>query len=159
MSLFHQGFIMHLGHRGNGCTGQSATWEDERDDEVDNGELEPLGEEDEDEGWAENEVLIVHSMGIFHHTVRWCMCSGDPPDKPMQLFQSGLFPATFTNTSTAFTFDVLDHFYIDAMECKTAAMSFMAKVRRFTNNAFPHKVLVSQAASMTDRNGIILKAW
>src|SRR5882724_11043610 len=37
---------------------------------------------------------------------------------------------------------VLDHFYMDAMECKTAGLSFFQKLRRFTNNAAPASVPV-----------------
>ncbi|KAI6163445.1 hypothetical protein EDD17DRAFT_1756453 [Pisolithus thermaeus] len=33
-----------------------------------------------------------------------------------------------------------NHFLIDALECKTSAMSFYQKLKRFTNNAFPEKV-------------------
>jgi hypothetical protein len=36
----------------------------------------------------------------------------------------------------------LDSFEIDALECKTSAMSFFNKLRRQTNNAFPHRVPV-----------------
>ena len=43
----------------------------------------------------------------------------------------------------AFTFEVLDHFHIDAMECKTAALNFYNKLRRLTNNVFPTTAPVS----------------
>jgi hypothetical protein len=56
-----------------------------------------------------------------------------------------LFPASHQRPETAFTFDALDHFYIDAMECKTAASSFIKKICRLTNNAFPHTVPVSSS--------------
>ncbi|KAG2108609.1 uncharacterized protein F5147DRAFT_799314, partial [Suillus discolor] len=58
----------------------------------------------------------------------------------LQLLQAGLFPASTTRPRTAFTFEVLDHFLIDALECKTSAMSFFEKIRRLTNNAFPDTV-------------------
>src|SRR5882724_5156917 len=35
-----------------------------------------------------------------------------------------------------------DHFYMDAMECKTACLSLFQKLRRFTNNAAPASVPV-----------------
>ncbi|KAI6101699.1 hypothetical protein EDD16DRAFT_1525810 [Pisolithus croceorrhizus] len=50
-----------------------------------------------------------------------------------------LFPASISKPKTAFTFDVLDHFLIDALEYKTSAMSFYQKLKRFTNNAFPER--------------------
>jgi hypothetical protein len=39
----------------------------------------------------------------------------------------------------------LDYFEIDVLECKTSAMNFFNKLRRQTNNAFPHRVPVSLA--------------
>jgi hypothetical protein len=86
-------------------------------------------------------LVIVHSTGVFQQKVRWCGCTG-PQDHHLQLLRCRLFPASFTRPRTAFTFDVLDHFHIDSMDCKTAAMSFFAKLRRFTDNAFPHTVQV-----------------
>ncbi|KAI6115546.1 hypothetical protein EV401DRAFT_1889521 [Pisolithus croceorrhizus] len=50
-----------------------------------------------------------------------------------------LFPASISKPKTAFTFDVLDHFLIDSLECKTSAMNFYQKLKRFTNNAFPER--------------------
>src|SRR5882724_7617362 len=66
----------------------------------------------------------------------------DLPPHHIQLFRHGLFSASVIHPKTAFTFDVLDNFYMDAMECKTAGMSFFQKLRRFTNNAAPASVPV-----------------
>jgi hypothetical protein len=60
----------------------------------------------------------------------------------VQLLRAKLFPASFIHPETAFTFDVLDHFRIDALECKTAAMNFMSKIARISNEAFPATVPV-----------------
>ena len=60
----------------------------------------------------------------------------------MQLFYDSLFPASSDQPLSAFSFVVLDYFYIDAMECKTAAHSFFRKLCRMTNNAFPNNVPV-----------------
>ncbi|KIK75187.1 hypothetical protein PAXRUDRAFT_173522 [Paxillus rubicundulus Ve08.2h10] len=38
---------------------------------------------------------------------------------------------------TAFTFDVLDHYHIDNLECKKTPMSFFAKLRRLTFKGTP----------------------
>jgi hypothetical protein len=40
----------------------------------------------------------------------------------------GLFAASLQRPETAFTFNVLDYFHIDAMECHTAASNFVAKI-------------------------------
>ncbi|KAG1740442.1 uncharacterized protein EDB91DRAFT_1082000 [Suillus paluster] len=55
----------------------------------------------------------------------------------MQLFQTGLFPASFTRPKTAFTFSVLDNFLLDNLECGTSAMNYYSKIRRLTSSIFP----------------------
>ncbi|KAI9569352.1 hypothetical protein HD554DRAFT_2038290 [Boletus coccyginus] len=69
------------------------------------------------------QFTVVDSAGIFAHTMKWCRCC--------------LFPSTIIKPQTGFTFDVLDEFLIDELECKTSASSFYSKLRRLTNNAFP----------------------
>ncbi|KAG2114595.1 uncharacterized protein F5147DRAFT_769903 [Suillus discolor] len=85
-------------------------------------------------------LVIVHSTGVYSHRVSWCQCPGADKDGHLHLLKAKLFPASITRPQSAFTFDVLDNFLIDALECKTSAMSFYQKLRRFTNNAFPHKI-------------------
>jgi hypothetical protein len=86
-------------------------------------------------------LIVVSSMGIFKRSVKWCQCA-DSPERYVQLLRAKLFPASFKRPSTAFTFEVLDHFRIDALECHTAAMNFMSKIARITNEAFPDRVPV-----------------
>jgi hypothetical protein len=81
-------------------------------------------------------LVVVTSSGIFRRRIRRCKCPG-AADPHIQLLRSQLFSASIKRPSTAFTFDVLDHFHIDAMECKTAALNFYNKLRRLTSNAFP----------------------
>ncbi|KAG1726471.1 hypothetical protein EDB19DRAFT_1897637 [Suillus lakei] len=82
---------------------------------------------------------------LFTHVVSWCHCLGSNPQH-LQLLRAGLFPASSTRPRTAFTFEVLDHFLIDALECKTSARSFYEKLTRLTNNAFPDTVPVRDLA-------------
>lgn len=78
------------------------------------------------------------SAGIFVHLVKWCRCNGaSDQDKHLQLLRHRLFPSTVVKPQTAFTFNVLDEFLIDSLECKTSAFSFYSKLRRLTDNAFP----------------------
>ncbi|KAG1725093.1 hypothetical protein EDB19DRAFT_1644195, partial [Suillus lakei] len=70
-------------------------------------------------------------------------CPGAEKDRHLHLLKAKLFPASITRPYSAFTFDILDNFLIDALECKTSAMSFYEKLRHFTNNAFPDKIPVS----------------
>jgi len=90
---------------------------------------------------GQDTLVIAHSNGVFHHHIQWCACLGSAPHH-IQLFRHGLFSASVIRPKTAFTFDVLDHFYMDAMECKTAGLSFFQKLRRFTNNAAPASIPV-----------------
>ncbi|KAI6007908.1 hypothetical protein EDC04DRAFT_2907519 [Pisolithus marmoratus] len=86
------------------------------------------------------QMTIVHTEGIFSHEVSVCNCPGSHPnDWHLDFLRQRLFPASISNPKTAFTFAVLDHFLIDALECKTSAMSFYQKLKRFTNNAFPER--------------------
>jgi len=90
---------------------------------------------------GQDTLVIAHSNGVFHHHIQWCAGPGSAPHH-IQLFRHGLFSASVICPKTAFTFDVLEHFYMDAMECKTAGLSFFQKLRRFTNNAAPASVPV-----------------
>ncbi|KAI6140527.1 hypothetical protein BKA82DRAFT_4363373 [Pisolithus tinctorius] len=53
---------------------------------------------------------------------------------------AGLFPATTKAPRTAFTFQVLDNFIRDNVECGTSAMNYYSKLQRVTSSAFPHLV-------------------
>jgi hypothetical protein len=92
---------------------------------------------------SRSKLIIVSSTGIFTRSIRWCHCAKSPRQYAQLLLQAKLFPASFKNPQTAFTFEVLDHFRIDSLECKTAAMNFMSKIGRMMNEAFPSKVPVS----------------
>jgi hypothetical protein len=81
-------------------------------------------------------IVVVASTGIFERSVKWCTCP-NAPEKHIQLLRSRLFPATFINPKTAFTFEVLDDFRLDALECNTSALNFMSKLTRRTNETFP----------------------
>jgi len=111
ISLQDLGFMLNLGHNGDVC---------------------PLSSDKTDQ------ITLVDSAGIFIHSVKWCRCNwSDDQEKHLQLLQHRLFPSTFSKPQTAFTFNVLDEFLIDSLECKTSASSFYSKLRRLTNNAFP----------------------
>jgi hypothetical protein len=92
----------------------------------------------------QSNLIIVSSTGIFKHSVRWCTCVNSP-DPYVQLVHAKLFPASFKHPKMAFTFEVLDHFHIDTLECKTAAMNFMSKIVWVSNETFSGKVPVRQS--------------
>ena len=118
VTLQDLGFVFNLGHGGDAC---------------------PLNGDRPGE-----QFTAVDSAGIFVHTVKWCRCNGaSDKDKHLQLLRCCLFPSTTTRPQTGFTFNVLDEFLIDELECKTSASSFYSKLRRLTNNAFPDSLPVS----------------
>lgn len=89
-------------------------------------------------------TMIVDMSGVHTHMVKYCTCT-DAPAADIQLFQMGLFPASFTQPKTAFTFDVLNNFLLDNLECGTSAMNYYSKLRRMTTSVFPHWVPVSSS--------------
>ncbi len=68
----------------------------------------------------------------------------------MQLMMAGLFPATFRNPKTAFTFQVLEEFHLDNLECKTTPSQFFSRLRRITNDEFPNSVPVRELSTSAD---------
>ncbi|KAJ7831818.1 hypothetical protein B0H14DRAFT_2592383 [Mycena olivaceomarginata] len=107
--------------------------------------MEPEGEEAdwEDEirvGFVGDRLQFVHTTGLFSRRVRRCSCpdqDGIVTPFDVQLLQGQFYPATAERPSTAFTFGVLDEFAMDALECKTAGMTFLSKLRRLTDPIFP----------------------
>ena len=89
-------------------------------------------------------LVVVNRAGVHQLAVRWCTCDGAAtPD--IQLMDMGFFPASFKRIRTVFTFQVLDDFLIENLECKTSASSFYSKLRRITSKAFPQSIPVSDS--------------
>jgi hypothetical protein len=153
---------LHVGHGGKTCENSRQEWTSESYHDF--GEVieeeDPTVLDDQDSDADDTVLVIVHSTGVFQHRVRWCTCSSAPKHN-IQLLHSALFPASMKLPRTAFTFDVLDHFYVDSMECKTSANSFFMKLRRLTNSAFPDLVQVWSSmlpftfSNMVNRTGIV----
>ena len=106
---------------------------------------------------SRSNLIIISSTGIFQRSVRWCHCAKKTDQYVQLLLRARLFPASFKNPKTAFTFEVLDHFLIDSLECKTAAMNFMSKIRRMTNEAFPSCVPVRFPMYRTGLQTLIIR--
>jgi hypothetical protein len=85
---------------------------------------------------SQSTLTIVSSTGIFWHSIHWRHCTKSLDQYVQLLLHAKLFLASFKNPKTAFTFEVLDHFRVDALECKTAVMNFMSKICRITDEAF-----------------------
>ncbi|KIJ14149.1 hypothetical protein PAXINDRAFT_79775, partial [Paxillus involutus ATCC 200175] len=122
VTLYNLGFIWYLGHGSDPCPNNA--FGSGTDDSCDS-------------------FTVVHSTGIFIHRLKWCRCEQVKlEDRHLQLLQARMFSSTTSKPQTAFTFEVLNHFLIDSLECKTSAMSFYQKLRRLTNNPFPDAVPV-----------------
>ncbi|KIM56213.1 hypothetical protein SCLCIDRAFT_74076, partial [Scleroderma citrinum Foug A] len=84
-------------------------------------------------------LTLVHTNGVHFCDIWYCSCDGSE-ESHLQLMMAGLFPATMKSPRSAFTFQVLDDFIRDNVECGTTAMNYYSKLQRLTSNAFPHAV-------------------
>lgn len=159
--LCRAGVMIHLGHGGSKCpidaptineesrpsslfqTSQSEDeWEaDDSDDDADVrlSEFPPVGDMYDSKG--RSLMIIVDRSGLHSMAVCECHCP-NAQTLDIQLFDMGLFPASYTRIRTIFTFKVLDDFLLDNLECKTSCLNYFTKLRRVTCSAFPHTVPV-----------------
>ncbi|KAH6908047.1 hypothetical protein BKA70DRAFT_1427277 [Coprinopsis sp. MPI-PUGE-AT-0042] len=100
------------------------------------------------------EAVIVHVNGVHHLPLVPCQClSSDSeetaePDRKgasgdsavLHLLRLGLFPSSFKAATTMFTFEVLDDFLLQTLECNTSGLHYHSKLQRMTNHDFPHTV-------------------
>ena len=93
---------------------------------------------------SRSKLTIVSSTGIFTCWIQWCHCAKSADQYVQLLLHAKLFPASFKTPKTAFTFAVLDHFQLNALECHTVAMNFMSKIGRIIDEVFPSCVPVSR---------------
>ena len=87
-------------------------------------------------------ITVVHNSGIFDMEILYCICT-NAVEKDEQLMNAGLFPSSFKQIDTAFTFTVLDDLLMDNLECKTTAQQYYFKFQSITNRMFPDSVPVS----------------
>lgn len=155
-SLDDVGFLLHMGHGGTMCPSYHLDEVEEEWTPSDvNNQPDILVNDAQDDNlllgskWskqqlppASSQLVCVDISGIHCRQVKWCICP-NAPDHNIQLFQMRLFSSSIRRPSTVFTFNVLDEFHIEAMECKTTAFNFYTKLRRMSNNAFPSSIPVS----------------
>jgi hypothetical protein len=94
-------------------------------------------------------ITVVDRSGVHEIGISWCCCP-EAPKHDMQLMMAGLFPATFHNPRTAFTFRVLEEFHLDNLECKTTPSQFFSCLRRLTHDEFPNTVPVRGFSASAD---------
>lgn len=161
--LYQVGVEIHLGHQGAPCP---TTIDEDPEMPEDIGKSwssTPLGDDDlegaqQDPGahpsdashksgfpryQKRNYKLLVDSTGVHMLKVHLCYClKAEPPD--LQYMSAGLFPASFDQVETAFTFRVLDDLRMDNLECKTPVLNFWHRLRRMTAPLDPESVPVSR---------------
>ncbi|KAG1782095.1 hypothetical protein EV702DRAFT_1041810 [Suillus placidus] len=125
--LVKTGLVISLGHNGNPCPCQDYKGDD----------IYLFADADAED--ADDIPGRVDKSGIHTHKIKYYTCA-DAPTADIQLCQMGLFPASFTQPKTAFTFGVLDDFLLDNLECGMSAMNYYNKLRRMTTSVFPHLV-------------------
>lgn len=118
ISLDELAFELHLGHNGQPCP--------ERDSFGSN---------------SQSTLTVVHTNGSHRININYCTCPENQP-RDIQLIDHGLFPATTTRPSTAFTFQLLRHFQIFNMASKTSAWDYHNGLLRMTNSIEPDAVPV-----------------
>jgi CxC2 like cysteine cluster associated with KDZ transposases len=94
---------------------------------------------------------IADRSGVFDMEIIFCVCS-DSDNTAEQLLRSGLFPATFKQIETLFTFSVLEDFLTDNLECKTTAQQYYSKLQSMTSKMFPGSVPVSFSIMLSCRS-------
>jgi hypothetical protein len=90
-------------------------------------------------------ITVVDVTGICEMEVLPCVCHNAPP-RHEQLLRAGLFPSSFEEPETVFTFMVLDDYLIDNLECKTTGQKYYSKLQSITNQMFPYRVPVCPIA-------------
>lgn len=141
-SLTKIGLDVHLGHGGDACPNCAESdddifnWDDQNDeaDQDDSGDLPQEGSIPT--VTEKPTTTIVDKSGVHLMCIRYCKCPG-AVSHDKQLFQMGMFPASFNRPKTAFTFTVLDDFLLDNLECGTSAMNYYSKLRWLTDSIFP----------------------
>ena len=93
-------------------------------------------------------MTIVHTSGVHYLPVIFCGCS-QAAAEDIQLFWVRLYPSTYKSCKTVFTFQLLDDYHLENLECKTLATHYYSKLRRITNFAFPK--VTSHFISKIDR--------
>ncbi|KAG2112328.1 uncharacterized protein F5147DRAFT_650963 [Suillus discolor] len=151
-SLTKAGLEFYLGHGGEPCpsdpdilTSDVFDWV-ETDDQIDPDNIPP----ETVMTWVFDmkATTIVDKTGIHSLILRYCQCLNSlSPDR--QLFQMGMFPASFTHPKTAFTFAGLDNYLLDNLECGTSAMNHFS-------NVFPHIVPAEHLHMANPNDGVWL---
>jgi len=147
--LWKVGLVIHLGHNGDRCPKAAKSYDANLNvDEEGWFDVEDIpctsaaDSRPPDRVYNEGRVMtIVHTSGVHHLPIVFCGCSEGAPED-IQLLRVGLYPSTYKSCQTVFTFQLLDDYLLENLECKTSATHYYSKLRRITNFAFPNTIPV-----------------
>ncbi|EAU81166.2 hypothetical protein CC1G_10453 [Coprinopsis cinerea okayama7 len=159
--LWQIGVVIPLGHGGAPCPTPQGFFQegDEGDDEEywTDEEIDPEDNTGEGEPWLDEDkfsfaakpngrrigddrvVIVMHTNGVHHVLFHVCGCP-DHPSETRQFLDMRLYPASVKTVRSVATFDLLDDYHMNQVECHTSTYHYFAKLRRVTNKAFPHTV-------------------
>jgi hypothetical protein len=165
--LFQVGLILHLGHDGQPCssyfnasapevvTHEAGLYVDDSDDVTEGDDtinivkelkrltgLYNLGSKVFSPPADCRELTVIDVSGVHHMWVKWCNCPNSRELQEKHLLQVGLFPASYKNIRSVFTFKVLEDARMSNLECKSSAYQYYQKLRRATSPLFPNAVEV-----------------
>ncbi|KZT55313.1 hypothetical protein CALCODRAFT_413673, partial [Calocera cornea HHB12733] len=81
-------------------------------------------------------LVIVHVNGVHKVSISFCRCD-DRAERYVQLLRERLFPASYEQPQTAFTFAVLRDFHLHTLCSKKSAYDYYAKIVRQTSDVIP----------------------
>jgi hypothetical protein len=140
--LWKTGLGICLGHSGRACPAYTDLIngnEDGMGADTSAEDINPLAANFKPPGSIHNGgkvVCVVHINGVHFLPVYPCACE-NAESEDLQYISMALWPATFTNVRTVFTFQLLDDYLLDNLECKTSGQAYFSKLRRVTSRAFP----------------------
>ena len=82
-------------------------------------------------------LTVVHFNGFHDLPVVWCSCPGHIYDRDLQLIDLQLYPASYEQIKTVFTFDCLNHQRIQSLENKCSLAQYHYQLRRLTCAKYP----------------------
>jgi CxC2 like cysteine cluster associated with KDZ transposases len=91
-------------------------------------------------------MVVVHTNAIHYLPVRVCRCP-NAATEDVQLIQMRYYPSTYRQIRTVFTFQLLDDYLLENLECQTSTYNYFQKLRRMTNKAIPQSIPVSDVST------------
>ena len=88
-------------------------------------------------------MVVVHTNGVHYLPIRVCRCP-NAPSEDIQLLQMRYYPSTYKQIRTVFTFQLLDDYLLENLECQMSTYNYFQKLRQMTNKAVPQSIPVSR---------------